>query len=95
MNINLIPDESVGNAPVGFAQAIQSAADILGQDFAANITLNIRYGWGTFDNQSDSTLNQQPTYAVGGPLSGTSISYTELRELARQQSNVADGPDGD
>jgi hypothetical protein len=56
MNINLIPDASVASAPAGFVQAVQAAASIFDEDFPGNYTVNIGYGWGTWDNAPESSL---------------------------------------
>src|SRR5262249_33852707 len=71
--INLIPDASVASAPAGFVQAIQAAAAIYEQAFKGdNITINIAYGWGTFDNTVDPTLTGS-TGAEGGPINGDNV----------------------
>ena len=43
MQINLIPDTSVGSAPAGFVAAVQAAANIYDLDFLGNYTVNITY----------------------------------------------------
>jgi hypothetical protein len=70
MQINLIPDSSVSSAPVGFTAAVQAAADIYDQDFPGNYTVNIAYGWGTFDNQPNPTLTNPSSaaFSIGGSL---------------------------
>ncbi len=50
LKINLIPGAHVGAAPTGWAAAIRTAADILEQSFADNITINIEYDWGFLDS---------------------------------------------
>jgi hypothetical protein len=78
MQIDLIADSSVSLAPAGFTAAIQQAANIIEQDFSGNYTINIRYGWGTWDNQVDPGLSGS-TGAEGGPVNGTSVSYQTLK----------------
>ena len=51
MIINLIPDDSVARAPAGFSAIIRAAADLIQQNFTNNITINIRFGWGTWNNR--------------------------------------------
>jgi hypothetical protein len=81
MFINLIPDNSVSSAPAGFTAAIQAAANTLDQIFGNNITLNIRYGWGTFNNQVDNTLTGTGG-ADGNAVAGASnIAYSTLKQL--------------
>src|SRR5207245_2670034 len=47
-HISLIADASVAaNAPAGFTAAMQTAANLLQQVFSDNITINLRYGWGS------------------------------------------------
>jgi hypothetical protein len=78
MQINLIADASVSSAPAGFTAAIEEAVSILEQDFSGNFTVNIRYGWGTWDNQADPGLAGS-TGAEGGPVNGTLVSYQTLK----------------
>ena len=59
MEINLVPDSSVSSAPTGFTAAVQAAATILDQDFPGNYTVNITYGWGTYDNVTNRTALAQ------------------------------------
>src|SRR5205085_4608183 len=49
-HLNLIPDDSVGSASAEFKAALWAAADILERTMSDNITLNIRYGWGSYEN---------------------------------------------
>jgi hypothetical protein len=78
VQINLIADTSVSSAPAGFTAAIQEAASIIEQDFTGNYTVNIRYGWGTWDNQVDPGLSGADG-AEGGPVNGTSVSYQTVK----------------
>jgi hypothetical protein len=77
MQIDLIPDASVATAPAGFAADVQQAAAILDQDFTDDITISIRYGWGTFDNEPDRGIPANG--AEGGPLDQTTVTYAQLR----------------
>src|SRR5438874_4527408 len=78
MNINLIPDRSVASAPAGFTAAVRSAADLIQQTFTDNITLNIRYGWGTYNDRPDGSLINFAG-ALGGAVSAEFVSYSDLR----------------
>jgi autotransporter passenger strand-loop-strand repeat protein len=78
MIINLIADSSVASAPRGFSQAVQAAANILDSLVTNNITLNITYGWGTYDNQTLSEL-QGGDLAVGGYLNGNYEYYSTVK----------------
>src|SRR5947207_4438771 len=78
MNINLIADRSVASAPAGFAAAVRSAADLIQQSFTDSITLNIRYGWGTYNDQPDASLINFAG-ALGGAVSADFVSYSVLR----------------
>jgi hypothetical protein len=80
LHINLIADASVASAPSGFATAMRQAADIIEAAFSDPITLNIRYGWGTYDNQPDPSLNGG-NFAEGGDNFQThqTVSYSTLK----------------
>src|SRR3984893_4374123 len=87
--INLIQDSSVASAPAGFAQAIQAAANIFEQTFSGNITLNIQYGWGTFDGSVDPNLTGS-TGAEGGEVNGGDIPYSTLKSWLSADVNSVD-----
>ena len=89
--INLVPDSSVASAPPGFVAAIQAAAAVFEQTFRGdNITINIGYGWGTFNSTVDPNLTGS-TGAEGGPLNGDNISYSTLKSwLTANVNSVAD-----
>jgi hypothetical protein len=87
--INLIPDSSVSSAPAGFTAAIEEAASIIEQDFSGSFTVNIRYGWGTWDNQVDPGL-AGANGAEGGPVNGTVVSYQTLESWL---TNAGTSPD--
>lgn len=81
MEIKLIPDASVSSAPAGFSAAVQDAADVFDADFAGNYTVNIDYGWGTFDSQTNSSLTNPNSgdFSLGGAVNGTEISYSTVK----------------
>ena len=56
MRINLVADASVASAPSGFSAAIEAAAAVYEAAFPGAYTVNIRYGWGTFNNTADPSL---------------------------------------
>jgi hypothetical protein len=61
--IKLIADDSVASAPVGFADAMRTAADMLETVFSDNVvTINPRYGWGSYN----SVANPEPKLPPGG-----------------------------
>ncbi|MBV8774066.1 MAG: NF038122 family metalloprotease [Deltaproteobacteria bacterium] len=78
MIINLIPDNSIASAPAGFGATVRSAADLIQHTFTDNITLNIRYGWGTYDNQDDRSLHNLAG-AIGGAISSEFLSYSDVK----------------
>jgi hypothetical protein len=79
MFINLIADDSVSSAPPGFTAAVQAAANILDSTFRDNITVNIRYGWGTENNVPVADLMNQND-ASGIPEAGNfAVSYSTLK----------------
>src|SRR3954462_14154311 len=90
MQINLIQDASVAAAPSGFAATIRAAADVLQQTFRDNVTLNIRFGWGTYNNSVDPALTGS-SGSEGGPTAGDAVSYSILRSwLIADASSEAD-----
>jgi autotransporter passenger strand-loop-strand repeat protein len=93
LHINLIQDDSVASAPAGFVTAIEAAAAVYQQAFPGlNITLNIRYGWGSFDNITQSNLTAPGSNgAEGGDLNGSVVSYSTLKGwLTANVNSVAD-----
>jgi hypothetical protein len=101
VDINLIADSSVSSAPAGFIAAVQAAADIFDEDFPGNYTVNIRYGWGTWNNAPDSALTNPNSgdFSVGGPIGSTTVSYataldwlTAYASLSDEQTAVASLP---
>ena len=78
MQVNLVADSSVSSAPASFKAAVQEAAQIYDVLFPGNYTINIRYGWGTWDNQVDPGLYGL-SGAEGGPVNGTTVSYATLQ----------------
>lgn len=83
MQINLIADSSVASAPAGFTAAVQAAANVYESDFSGNYTVNITYGWGTYDNAPDSDLTNTASgvFSVGGFTWDETVSYSALKSL--------------
>jgi hypothetical protein len=81
MQINLVPDSSIASAPAGLAAAVEAAAAVYEQDFPGNYTVNISYGWGTFDNEPDEELTNSDSgaFSLGGEDNGSLASYSQLR----------------
>jgi hypothetical protein len=92
MQINLIPDSSVGSAPAGFTAAVQAAADVYDQDFPGNYTVNIAYGWGTFDNQPNPTLTNPSSgaFSIGGVIGSTDVSYATAKSWLSAYASLSD-----
>ena len=80
MRINLVPDSSIASVPLGLTAAVQAAAAIYDQDFPGNYTINISYGWGTFDNSQQSELTEPNSgvYSLGGGTA-TTVGYSQLK----------------
>jgi hypothetical protein len=80
LTINLIQDSSVSSAPSGFTQAVQQAASIYDATFSSGpaITVNITYGWGTYDNVANSNLNGT-TESLGGFSNSPFVLYSTLK----------------
>ncbi len=89
MQIDLIADSSVASAPAGFTAAVQAAAQIYDLLFPGNYTINIRYGWGTWDNQVDPGLNGA-NGAEGGPVNGTTVSYATVKSWLTADATLPD-----
>jgi hypothetical protein len=89
VQINLIADSSVSKAPAGFTTAIEEAAQIYDQLFPGNYTINLRYGWGTWDNQVDPGLTGL-SGAEGGPVNGTTVSYATLKSWLTADYSLPD-----
>jgi hypothetical protein len=92
MNINLIPDASVASAPAGFVQAVQAAANIFDEDFPGNYTVNIGYGWGTWDNAPESSLTNPGSgvFSVGGPTAGVIEDYATIKSWLAADATSTD-----
>ncbi len=81
MNINLVWDSSVINAPEGFKTAMQFAATTLDGLITNNITVNINVGYGEytyFDTRGPHTDTLDSTVSEGGIGVGPGISYSAL-----------------
>jgi len=90
MIINLVPDSSVASAPTGFVAAIEQAASILESLITNNITINIAYGWGTYNNQTLPELTGADD-AVGGYLNGIFEDYSTVKSwLSASASSALD-----
>ena len=77
-HINLIADDSVANAPAAFVTAMQTAAAILEAAFSDPITVNLRYGWGSYNNVTDPSL-LGGNFAYADALAGDVVSYSTVR----------------
>jgi hypothetical protein len=75
MRINLQYDASVANAPSGFREAMQTAANLLQAAFSDAITVNIAVGWG----EVGGTAITASGVAEGGPTSGVYVPYASLK----------------
>jgi hypothetical protein len=89
MEINLIPDASVASAPSGFTAAVQAAAAIYDNDFPGNYTVNITYGWGTYDNVADSELTNAEI-SLGGVDADNYVSYATLKNWLGANATLSD-----
>ena len=89
MFINLIADNSVASAAAGFAAAIRAAADILQNAVIGNFTLNIRYGWGSYNNVTDPTLTGSGGAYEGG-TGADSIDYATTKSWLTAAATSAD-----
>jgi len=91
MEINLVPDSSVSSAPTGFTTAVEAAANVLDQDFPGNYTVNITYGWGTYDNQPNTALTTDSgDFSLGGSLGYEDISYATIKAWLTADASLKD-----
>jgi hypothetical protein len=81
MQINLIPDNSIPSAPAGLTSEVEAAAAVFEQDFPGDYTVNISYGWGTYDNTANATLTDPNSgaFSLGGVLNANTTSYSQLK----------------
>ena len=81
MEIKLVPDSSIASAPAGLTAAVQAAANVFDEDFPGDYTINVSYGWGTFDNEPYGPLTDPNSgdFSVGGPVNGEYASYSQLK----------------
>ena len=81
MNINIIYNSSVNNAPAGFKAVITAAVQFLDATFSNTATINIDVGWGEVDGQSLGSN------ALGESIANyTSASYTAVRNALLAES---------
>jgi hypothetical protein len=100
MDINLVWDSSVANAPSGFETAIEAAANYLGGLIANNITVNIDVGWGEDAGQAFTRGAEGQPYlygpdALGGALAeggpyiyGPGYSYSQLKTMLTENAST-------
>ena len=76
----------------GFTAAIQAAANIFDQDFLGNYTVNITYGWGTYDGQTNSELTtaNNGISSIGGTENSTTVSYATVRNWLNANATLSD-----
>jgi hypothetical protein len=86
MQINLIYDDSVNNAPAGFKSAITAAAQYLDNLLANPITVNIAVGFGEIINNSDISIPVAPYPAEGFARGYNAASYAELKQYLTAHS---------
>ncbi|HEY1933151.1 MAG TPA: NF038122 family metalloprotease [Acetobacteraceae bacterium] len=87
MQIDLIYDGSVADAPSGFTAALEAAAQFLDNLIINPITVNIEVGWQ--EDQGEPLTGD--TIGLGGPSGGTYLSYSQLRsDLAANATSTAD-----
>jgi len=91
MYINLIPDNSIASAPSGLTAVVQAAARYYDQLCPSNYTVNISYGWGTYDNQAYAPLTTNSgDFSVGGFDWSSGTSYSQLKEWLTSSAITTD-----
>ncbi len=78
MEINLLWDNSAGQAPTGFKQAVEAVAEVYEQLFTGNYTVNITVGWGTYDNVAATCLTG--TSQAEGADNGVYLPYSAIEQ---------------
>src|SRR5260221_6877371 len=90
MSLNLVLnyESSALAAPQSFRDAMQAAANILDSTIKDNITVTLQVGYGDYYGNQITGLGSS---AVGGDLSGSFLSYTNLRAaLASHETSAVD-----
>src|SRR5260370_17705802 len=90
MSLNLVLnyESSALAAPQSFRDAMQAAANILDSTIKDNITVTLQVGYGDYYGNQITRLGSS---AVGGDLSGSFLSYTNLRAaLASHETSAVD-----
>jgi hypothetical protein len=77
LHINLVADDNNVNAPAGWAAAIRQAADIIEENFSDPVTINLRYGYASFNNVVDKKLVGSGT-AYASTDAGTTRNYNTI-----------------
>ena len=93
LHINLIADANNVNAPAGWAAAIQQAAAIIEQNFSDPVTINLRYGYASFNNVVDNTLlhgGQFSSGAYANSDAGTTGNYNTVAGWLLADRTTAD-----
>src|ERR1700687_3845684 len=75
MQINLVEDASVANAPASFISALKQGVQFLEQTFTNPITINIEVGWGDIGG----TPLPPGVDGEGGALNGTLYPYDQVK----------------
>ena len=91
MQINLIWDASVANAPSGWKTAIQSAATMIQNALSNPITVNIAVGYGEIGGFTGGSASTVPANsAEGGTLGDLYQSYSTVRQELVNSATSAD-----
>lgn len=92
MQINLVPDASIASAPAGLTAAVLAAANVYGSAFGGNYTVNITYGWGTFDNSASAVLANPNSgvFSWGGFGNAPGVSYSQLKSWLTAKATSSD-----
>jgi Ca2+-binding RTX toxin-like protein len=88
LHINLIADDSVASAPAGFVAAVEQGAALLVAAFTVDITINSRYGWGSYSNYTDPSLTNSGG-AYGNAMQGQSYSYDTVKGWLTDDATTA------
>jgi hypothetical protein len=90
LHINLIPDANNVNAPAGWDAIVQQAAQIIEQNFSDPVTINLRYGYASFNNAVDGNLIGSAG-AYANTDAGQFVTYSTCSWLLTDATTAEDG----
>jgi hypothetical protein len=91
LQITLDWDASVVDAPTGFEQAVEAAAQFYCTMFDDPVSITLEVGWGEITQDGNTQTITDPGEALGGPDSGKEFTYQQvIAVLLADASSAAD-----